>query len=73
MQTASNLQFTNVQIELLKTFSHQIPDNELLELRKTLALFFAQRLITQADLVWDNQNWTDKLVDEMLHTKMRKS
>ncbi len=73
METASSLPFTNVQLELLKTFSHQLPDNELLELRKTLALFFAQRLVKQADEVWNNENWTNETIDNMLHTKMRKS
>lgn len=73
METTAQLPFTNVQLELLKTFSHQLPDNELLELRKTLALFFAQRLVIQADEVWNNKNWTNETIDNMLHTKMRKS
>ncbi len=65
--------FTNVQLELLKTFSHQLSDNDLADLRKTLALFFAQRLIQQADKIWDEKKWTDVDVDKMLNTKMRKS
>ena len=72
METAAPLPFTNVQLELLKTFSHQLPENELLELRKTLALFFAQRLVTLADEVWDSKNWTNETIDNMLHSKMRK-
>lgn len=73
METAAPLPFTNVQLELLKTFSHQLPENELLELRKILALFFAQRLITQADEAWSSKNWTNETIDNMLQTKMRKS
>ena len=72
METATPLPFTNVQLELLKTFSHLLPENELLELRKTLALFFAQRLVTLADQVWVSKNWTNETIDNMLHTKMRK-
>ena len=72
METATPLPFTNVQLELLKTFSHLLPENELLELRKTLALFFAQRLVTLADEVRDSKNWTNETIDNMLHTKMRK-
>ena len=72
METATPLPFTNVQLELLKTFSHLLPENELLELRKTLALFFAQRLVTLADEVWVSKNWTNETIDNMLHTKMRK-
>ncbi|MCU0390504.1 MAG: hypothetical protein MUE81_05265 [Thermoflexibacter sp.] len=64
--------FSNVQLELLKVFSHQLSDSELLELRKVLVSFFAQRLIQQADKTWAEKNWTDQDVDIMLQTKMRK-
>lgn len=60
---------TNVQLELLKTFSHHLPEGELLELRKMLALFFAQRAIQQANAVWDEKGWTDADADRMLSTK----
>jgi len=64
--------FSNVQLEILKTFSHQLSESELLELRQTLALFFAKRLVAQADKVWDEKQWTDHDVTKMLTTKMRK-
>ena len=73
MQAALKQPFTNVQLELLKTFSHQLPESDLIDLKNTLALFFSKRLINQADTVWEEKDWNDKLVDEMLHTKMRKS
>lgn len=72
MQPTLKQPFTNVQLELLKIFSHQLSDNDLLDLKKTLTLFFAQRLIQEADKVWENKNWTDKDIDKMLNTKMRK-
>ena len=72
MPIAIKQPLTNVQLELLKTFSHQLPDNDLLELRKILAAFFAQKLIEQANQVWDEQHWNDEKVDEILNTKMRK-
>lgn len=73
MQASIKQPFTNVQLELLKTFSHQLSDTDLIELRKTLAIFFAERLIQQANEVWEEKNWSDKDVDSMLNTKMRKS
>lgn len=63
---------SNVQLELLKTFSHQLSETEILELRKILANFFAQRAIQLANEVWDKNEWTDEDVDRMLETKMRK-
>jgi len=67
-----NTPLTNVQLELLKVFSHQLSESELLELKKLLVHFFAQRLIEQADKVWEEKNWTDKDMDTLLETKMRK-
>ena len=64
---------SNVQLELLKAFSHQIPESDLLELRKTLAIFFANKLIESADKVWDSNNWNEEKVNDFLNTKIRKS
>ena len=64
--------FTNVQLELLKVFSHQVEDTALLELRQMLAQFFAQRVIAAADTAWDENGWTDADVDRLLTTKLRR-
>jgi hypothetical protein len=63
---------SNVQLELLKTFSHQLSEIEILELRKVLAQFFAQRAIQIANEVWEEKGWGDADVERMLDTKMRK-
>ncbi len=73
MQTVLKQPFTNVQLELLKTFSHQLPESDLIDLKKTLDLFFAEKLINQADKVWDDKKWNIDIIDELLHAKMRKS
>lgn len=63
---------SNVQLELLKTFSHQLSEKEILELREVLAHFFAQRAIQIANEVWDKNEWTDEDVDKMLEINLRK-
>ena len=73
MQPSIQQPLTNVQLELLKAFAHQLSENELVEFKKTIANFFAQRLIQQADRVWDEKKWGDEDVDRMLNTKMRKT
>ncbi len=72
MQNQLKQPLSNVQLELLKTFSHQISDTDLADLKKVLAKFFAEKLIQQADQVWADKNITDEEVDLMLNTKMRK-
>lgn len=64
---------TNVQIELLKVFSYDLDNEELLDLKDVLAKFFAQRAIKAADEVWEKEKWTEEDVDRILKTKLRKS
>lgn len=59
---------SNVQIELLKAFSHNLEDSELQELRNRLAQFFAERMITQANKVWDEKNWSNTEMDNLLNS-----
>lgn len=64
---------SNVQLEILKAFSHNLTDDELRDFREVIAKYFAERAIQSANKVWDEKNWTDEDVDRMLNTKMRKS
>ncbi|MCC5931164.1 MAG: hypothetical protein JJU28_18090 [Cyclobacteriaceae bacterium] len=60
---------SNTQLEILKAFSHPLDEEELVKLRKTLADFFSQRLIKEADKAWENNQWTDEKTDKLLQTK----
>lgn len=72
MQNTLKTPLTNVQLEILKSFSHQLNSNDLKEFKNTIANFFAKRLISEADKVYEQNNWNDKKVDELLTTKIRK-
>lgn len=62
---------TNVQLELLKVFSHELKEEDLLELRKVLVEFFARKAIALANKAWDEKGWADEDVDRLLNTKLR--
>jgi hypothetical protein len=64
---------SNVQLEILKVFSHNLTEEELKEFRDTIAGYFANRAIKSANKAWEEKGWTDEDVDSMLNTKMRKS
>jgi len=68
-----NQPFTNVQLEIIKTFNVDLPENELIEFKNMLANYFAQRAIKGANKVWDEKGWTKEDADRMLNTKMRNS
>lgn len=71
--TAIKQPLTNVQLELLKVFTHNLTDEDLKELKKVLASFFANRLVEKANKAWDEKGWTEEDTQRMLNTKMRKS
>ena len=54
MQTQA---LTNLQLELLKTFTRQVSEEDVLAIRKMLANYFAQKAMNLADNVWEKNNW----------------
>ncbi len=59
METFATTQtLSNLQLELLRIYTRQISDEDLLVIRKMLADYFAKKAMDLADKVWDNNNWT---------------
>lgn len=67
----SSPHFSNVQLELLKLFSHDTSDADLLEIKTLIANFYAERAIAAANEAWDDNGWTPQDVERILNTKMR--
>ena len=63
--------FSNVQLELLKVFAHQVSDSDLEELRLVLAEFFSKKAVEAANSAWDRNEWTENDVQRLLNTKLR--
>lgn len=57
---------TNVQAELLKVFSRQIPDEDLLELRQVMAKFLLQKSRQRADNVWEEKGYDSSTMEHLL-------
>ena len=56
---------SNVQAELLKLFSADIPEDYLLELKKIMAQFLFEKARDKADAIWDEKGYSD----EQFHNK----
>lgn len=56
---------SNLQAELLKLFSMDLPEEELIELKKVIAVFLLERARDKADAIWDekqfNSDWLDQI------------
>lgn len=62
---------SNVQLELLRVFAHQVSDNDLSGLRQMIAEFFAHRAVIAADVFWDRNGRSETDVQRLLNTKLR--
>ncbi|MBK8491417.1 MAG: hypothetical protein IPL49_11170 [Saprospirales bacterium] len=71
MATTQSKPLTNLQLELLKIFSREVSDQDLLEIRKILAKYFAQKAMDIADQVWDANKWTEEDEQRFLHEHTR--
>jgi hypothetical protein len=66
---ASNIQpvMTNVQVELLKVFAMQLPDEHLRELRFLIARFLMEKTNTEIDKISEERGY-----DETFYKKLVK-
>jgi len=55
METASKL--SNLQIELLKLFQYDLPDDQLIEIKSILAKYFAKSATEEMNKLWEENNW----------------
>lgn len=58
---------SNTQLELLKIFSYDLPEEELKDLKKVLTNFFAQRIRKRTSQIWVERNYTSETMKEWLN------
>ena len=61
-------QFSNIQLELLKLYSRNIPDEDLSSIKDLLAQFFAKKATQLANKAWDEKGLNADLI---LNTHIR--
>lgn len=61
-------QMSTLQLALLKTFSRDVSDEDVREIKRLITRYFAQKATKGADQVWEEQEWDDKKVDELLNS-----
>jgi len=58
---------SNVQMELIKLYSTDLENDDLMELRKVLANHFAQKAMNGADAVWDQKKLSSDTMETWLN------
>ncbi|NOZ90650.1 MAG: hypothetical protein GXO60_05110 [Epsilonproteobacteria bacterium] len=64
-----NQNFSNIQLELLKLYSTNIQESELIEIKDYLAKYFAKKAINGADTIWDAKGFDNDEMDRWLNEK----
>lgn len=64
--TAINPPLTNLQIELLKLYSLNLPEESLIDIKRLIAKYFADKASDEMDRLWEENNWSDQTMDEWL-------
>ncbi len=67
METDLKIPLTNLQLELLKLYAHEVSDADLANIKELIGKYFAERLTTMADEAWDTNDWTDSDMERILN------
>lgn len=62
---------SNLQLELLKVFSFDLDDEQIIEVRDLLAKYFAEKATEEMDRLWDKNEWSEKTIQKWSKEHMR--
>lgn len=58
---------SNLQQELIKLYSADIKEEDLLHIKKYLASYFANKAIDEADAIWMQKGYTNDTMNQWLN------
>jgi len=64
-----NTPLSNIQIELLKVFDRDIPDEYLIDIKKIIANYLMGKARDKADKDWEEKDYTDSKLRQLLLKK----
>ena len=62
---------TNAQLEILKFFSRELSEEDLLAIKRLFVRYLAEKATRLADEVWDKKGWTNEDMKQFAQTHMR--
>jgi hypothetical protein len=55
---------SNLQMELLKLYSHNVSDEELKDIRKMLADYYGKKADEEMDRLWKENGWNQDTIEK---------
>ena len=71
MQTAAQLPFNEMQLDIIKLFARDITADDMKAIKRLIVRYFAQKAIQSANLVWDEKGWTKENEADLLNIHER--
>jgi len=62
---------TNLQIELLEVFKYELSDDQIKEIRSLLVDYFAEKVTSGIDKLFEENNWGEEKIEEWSKEHMR--
>ena len=62
---------SNIQLELLKVFSVDLSDEQLQEIKDLLVKYFANKVSSEMDKLFKENNWGEEQIDKWSKEHMR--
>ena len=66
---SSNL--NSYQLEILKLFTRKLEEEDLIEIKRLIVRYLAQKVTKMADDIWEENNWTAEDMERLLNTHER--
>ena len=66
--TAIKQPFSNIQLELLKLYSRNVSESDLVQIKLLLAHYFVEKAMDEADHIWEEKGYT---AEKILETHRR--
>ena len=59
------------QLEILKLFSRELEEKDLIEIKRLIVKYLADKVTKMADEIWEEKNWTNQDMERLLKTHER--
>ncbi|RYZ88534.1 MAG: hypothetical protein EOP06_10775 [Proteobacteria bacterium] len=73
MSTAISPPLSNLQVELLRLYANNVPEEDLLAIKQLINDFFVEKAVHVADRIWDERGYSNDTMEQWLNTDLRKN
>ncbi|MCB0713223.1 MAG: hypothetical protein KDD67_12905 [Ignavibacteriae bacterium] len=73
MNLSSNRPLNKGQLEILKLFTRDMDEADLLTIKRLIVYYLAEKATRMADEIWEEKGWTNEDMRRLIEAHMRTS